>query len=409
MGKASFKYAWVLDKSRAERERGITIDLSLCKFETPKFMVNIIDAPGHRDYIKNTITGASQADCAILVMSADTGEFETGVENGGQTREHLLQAFTLGVRNLIVAVNKMDATRWNEDRFNEIIKETSFFAKKVGYNPKTIAFVPISGFHGDNMLEESPNMSWYKGWTKEQRAGVIKGKTLLDAIDAVEPVPFYTVTDKPLRLPIRKVEETETGTVLVGRIETGTMHPGMVLTIAPTDIVANVEYIEMDGGEVNTGIAGEHVSVHVTITNGEGNIRPGYVAGDIQNDPPESVASFNAQLAILNHPGEISAGYTAMVDCLTAHVPCRISSILHKMDRRTGRPTEQSPHSIRAGEMAVVELVPTKRMCVEPHSKNPFLGRFIVRDESSTVGVGTITDVKFGTVDDADEDDDDEY
>ncbi|KAK6814794.1 hypothetical protein RU639_009648 [Aspergillus parasiticus] len=412
LGKASFKYAWVLDKLRAERERGITIDISLCTFETPKYAVTVIDAPGHRDYIKNTITGASQADCAILVTSAVTGEFEAGVDQGGQARQHLVLAFTLGVRQLIVAVNKMDITRWSEDRYNEIVKEISTFEKKIGYNPKATAFVPISGFYGDNMLEESLNMSWFKGWTKEVKGGyTVKGKTLLDAIDAVEPSSHHNATNKPLRLPIRDVKEVpDIGTVLVGRIETGTITPGMELTIAPANITAEVLSIERNNEELHAGHAGEHVSVHITEVEEE--IRPGYVAGDPNNDPPESVASFNAQVIILSHSGEISPGYTATVDCLTAHIPCRLSRILHKKDRRTGRPTEQSPDSIRAGDCAIVEMVPTKPMCVEPYSKNPCLGRFIIREESCTVGVGTVQSVEFGTVEDEsdeyDEDDEDD-
>src|SRR3954470_12916699 len=187
MNKRSFKYAWVLDKLKAERERGITIDIALWKFETPKYMVTVIDAPGHRDFIKNMITGTSQADCAILIIAAGTGEFEAGISKDGQTREHALLAYTLGVKQLIVAVNKMDTTSWSEERFNEIVKEVSGFIKRVGYNPKTVAFVPISGWHGDNMLEDSANMTWFKGWEKEIKGGKAKGKTLLEAIDSIEP------------------------------------------------------------------------------------------------------------------------------------------------------------------------------------------------------------------------------
>ena len=152
---ASFKYAWVLDKLKAERERGITIDIALWKFETPRYMVTVIDAPGHRDFIKNMITGTSQADCAILIIATGIGEFEAGISKDGQTREHALLAFTLGVRQIIVACNKMDTCKWSEDRFNEIVKETTNFIKKVGYNPKAVPFVPISGWHGDNMLVAS--------------------------------------------------------------------------------------------------------------------------------------------------------------------------------------------------------------------------------------------------------------
>ena len=164
LGKGSFKYAWVLDKLKAERERGITIDIALWKFETPKYQVTVIDAPGHRDFIKNMITGTSQADCAILIIAGGVGEFEAGISKDGQTREHALLAFTLGVRQLIVAVNKMDSVKWDESRFQEIVKETSNFIKKVGYNPKTVPFVPISGWNGDNMIEATTNAPWYKGW-----------------------------------------------------------------------------------------------------------------------------------------------------------------------------------------------------------------------------------------------------
>merc|ERR1719259_571750 len=171
MGKGSFKYAWVLDKLKAKRERGITIDIALWKFQTENYYVTIIDAPGHRDFIKNMITGTSQADCAVLIVAAGHGEFEAGISKDGQTREHALLAFTLGVKQLIVGVNKMDTTEppYSQARFEEITKEVSNFIKKVGYNPAAVPFVPISGWHGDNMLETSKNMSWYKGWRSSVR------------------------------------------------------------------------------------------------------------------------------------------------------------------------------------------------------------------------------------------------
>jgi len=205
MGKGSFKYAWVLDKLKAERERGITIDIALWKFETAKFYITIIDAPGHRDFIKNMITGTSQADCAVLVVACGTGEFEAGISKNGQTREHALLAQTLGVKQLIVACNKMDTTEppFSEARYNEVMTEVSNYIKKIGYNPKTVAFVPISGFNGDNMIEPSSNMPWYKGWAIERKEGNATGKTLLEALDSI--VPPSRPTDKPLRLPLQDV------------------------------------------------------------------------------------------------------------------------------------------------------------------------------------------------------------
>merc|ERR1719295_282793 len=201
MGKGSFKDAWVLDKLKAERERGITIDIALWKFETPKYYVTIIDAPGHRDFIKNMITGISQADCGVLIIASGVGEFEAGISKNGQTREHALLAYTLGVKQLIVGVNKMDSTEppYSKARFEEIQKEVSGFIKKVGYNPAAVAFVPISGWHGDNMLETSTNMDWFKGWKVERKEGNASGTTLLGALDSI--IPPTRPTDKPLRLP----------------------------------------------------------------------------------------------------------------------------------------------------------------------------------------------------------------
>ena len=230
----------MLDKLKAERERGITIDIALWKFETPKYYVTVIDAPGHRDFIKNMITGTSQADCAVLIIASGTGEFEAGISKDGQTREHALLAYTLGVRQMIVALNKMDTVKFDQGRYNEIVKEVSNFIKKVGYNPASVPFVPISGFNGDNMIEPSPNCSWYSGWTKESKAtGKSSGKTLLEAIDAIDPPS--RPTDKPLRLPLQDVYKIGgIGTVPVGRVETGVIKPGMVVTFAPAGVTTEV-------------------------------------------------------------------------------------------------------------------------------------------------------------------------
>merc|ERR1711994_843676 len=202
-GKGSFKYAWVLDKLKAERERGITIDIALWKFETPKYYVTIIDAPGHRDFIKNMITGTSQADCGVLIVAAGVGEFEAGISKNGQTREHALLAYTLGVKQMMVGINKMDSTepKYSEARYKEIVKEVSSYVKKIGYNPKSIPFVPISGWHGDNMIEKTTNMPWYKGWNKEVKEGKFSGYTLFEALDAI--IPPTRPSDKALRLPLQ--------------------------------------------------------------------------------------------------------------------------------------------------------------------------------------------------------------
>ncbi|OLL25066.1 Elongation factor 1-alpha [Neolecta irregularis DAH-3] len=391
LGKGSFKYAWVLDKLKAERERGITIDIALWKFETPKYQVTVIDAPGHRDFIKNMITGTSQADAAILVIAGGTGEFEAGISKDGQTREHALLAYTLGVKQIIVAVNKMDTVQYSESRFQEIVKETSNFIKKVGYNPKNVAFVPISGWHGDNMLEPSPNIAWFKGWEKETKAGVVKGKTLLEAIDSIEP-PSRPV-EKPLRLPLQDVYKIGgIGTVPVGRVESGVIKAGMVVTFAPSNVTTEVKSVEMHHEQLVEGLPGDNVGFNVKNVSVK-EIRRGNVCGDSKNDPPKGCDSFNAQVIILNHPGQIGAGYAPVLDCHTAHIACKFAELIEKIDRRTGKTIEASPKFVKSGDACIAKLVPSKPMCVEAFTDYAPLGRFAVRDMRQTVAVGVIKSV----------------
>ncbi|KAJ3169065.1 translation elongation factor EF-1 alpha [Irineochytrium annulatum] len=393
-GKSSFKYAWVMDKLKAERERGITIDIALWKFETPKYYVTVIDAPGHRDFIKNMITGTSQADCAILIIASGTGEFEAGISKDGQTREHALLAFTLGVRQLIVAMNKMDTTNWSQSRFDEIKKEVSGFIKKVGYNPKTVPFIPISGWHGDNMLEPSANAPWFKGWEKEVKGSdkPLTGKTLLDAIDAIEPPT--RPTEKPLRLPLQDVYKIGgIGTVPVGRVESGIIKAGMVVTFAPVGVQTEVKSVEMHHEVLEQGVPGDNVGFNVKNVSVK-DIRRGNVASDSKNDPAKGAASFNAQVIVLNHPGQISAGYSPVLDCHTAHIACKFAELLEKIDRRTNKKLEDAPKFVKSGDVAIVKLIPTKPMAVEAYSEYPPLGRFAVRDMRQTVAVGVIKSVE---------------
>lgn len=393
MGKGSFKYAWVLDKLKAERERGITIDIALWKFETEKYYVTIIDAPGHRDFIKNMITGTSQADCAVLIVAAGTGEFEAGISKNGQTREHALLAFTLGVKQLIIGVNKMDSTEppYSETRFEEIKTEVSNYIKKIGYNPKAVAFVPISGWHGDNMLEASTKMAWYKGFEIEFNKEKGKGKTLLEALDSIQPPS--RPTDKPLRLPLQDVYKIGgIGTVPVGRVETGVLKPGMVVTFAPTGLTTEVKSVEMHHEQLQEAVPGDNVGFNVKNVSVK-EIKRGNVAGDSKNDPPKSTDTFNAQVIILNHPGEIHAGYSPVLDCHTAHIACKFSELLEKIDRRSGKKLEDNPKMVKSGDACIAELTPSKPMCVESYADYPPLGRFAVRDMRQTVAVGIIKSV----------------
>jgi elongation factor 1-alpha len=401
MGKGSFKYAWVLDKLKAERERGITIDIALWKFQTKKYYCTVIDAPGHRDFIKNMITGTSQADCAVLIVASSTGEFEAGISKNGQTREHALLAYTLGVKQLIVAVNKMDNTEppYSETRFREIEKEVNSFIKKVGYNPKSVPFVPISGWHGDNMIEASANMGWYKGWNteitkKEKQASktiALKGVTLLDALDAIQPPA--RPTDKALRLPLQDVYKIGgIGTVPVGRVETGILKPGTVVTFCPANISTEVKSVEMHHESLPEAVPGDNVGFNVKNVSVK-EIKRGMVAGDSKNDPPKQAENFTAQVIVLNHPGEIHAGYAPVLDCHTAHIACKFGELIEKIDRRSGKKLEDNPKMVKSGDAAIIKLIPSKPMCVESFSDYPPLGRFAVRDMKQTVAVGVIKGV----------------
>jgi len=394
MGKGSFKYAWVLDKLKAERERGITIDIALWKFETTKYYVTVIDAPGHRDFIKNMITGTSQADCAVLIVAAGTGEFEAGISKNGQTREHALLCYTLGVKQLIVAVNKMDSTEppFSEARFTEIVKEVSTYTKKVGYNPKAIAFVPISGWHGDNMLEKSERMKWFKGWNVERKEGNASGTTLFEALDSI--LPPKRPTDKALRLPLQDVYKIGgIGTVPVGRVETGTMKPGLVATFAPANISTEVKSIEMHHESIAEALPGDNVGFNVKNVSVK-EIKRGMVCGDSKNNPPKEAQSFNAQVIIMNHPGQIHPGYSPVLDCHTAHIACKFAELLQKIDRRSGKVLEENPKFVKSGDAAIAKLVPSKKMVVESYTEFPPLGRFAVRDMKQTVAVGVVKSVE---------------
>jgi len=387
LGKSSFKYAWVLDKLKAERERGITIDIALWKFESPKFYFTIIDAPGHRDFIKNMITGTSQADVAILIVASGQGEFEAGISKEGQTREHALLAFTLGVKQMIVCTNKMDDSSVNyaEARYTEIKDEVSAYLKKVGYKPAKVPFIPISGWNGDNMIDRSKNMDWYKG------------PTLLEALDNVNPPK--RPTEKPLRLPLQDVYKIGgIGTVPVGRVETGILKAGMVVTMAPVQISTEVKSVEMHHQVLPEAVPGDNVGFNVKNVSVK-EIRRGFVCSDSKNDPASGAENFTAQVIVMNHPGEIKNGYSPVLDCHTAHVACKFAKITEKLDRRTGATAEKDPQSVKSGDGCIVTLEPTKPMVVESFESYPPLGRFAVRDMRQTVAVGVIKGVEKKPVD----------
>merc|ERR1712180_94520 len=281
-----------------------------------------------------------------------------------------------GVKQMIVAINKMDSTAppYSEARFKEIQGEVEKYIKKVGYNPKTVAFVPISGWHGDNMLEESGNMSWFKGWEIERKEGNAKGTTLFQAMDSI--LPPTRPTDKALRLPLQDVYKIGgIGTVPVGRVETGILKPAMVVTFAPSNITTECKSVEMHHESLTEALPGDNVGFNVKNVSVK-DIKRGNVAGDSKTDPPRGAKMFHAQVIILNHPGEIKNGYSPVLDCHTAHIACKFHELLEKVDRRSGKKLEDNPKFVKSGDAAMVDLIPSKSMCVESFSDYPPLGRF---------------------------------
>ncbi len=380
-GKEDMKYAWFLDRLKEERERGVTIALSFMKFETPKYYWTIIDAPGHRDFVKNMITGASQADAALLVVSAKKGEFEAGMSPEGQTREHIILARTMGLDQMIVAINKMDATEppWSEARYKEVVSVISKFMKGLGFKVDAIPFVPVSAWYGDNLINRSANMPWYKG------------PTLVEALDHVKEPP--KPVDKPLRIPIQEVYSISgVGTVPVGRVETGRLRVGDRIVFMPPGKVGEVRSIEMHHERLDEALPGDNIGFNVRGVSKE-DVKRGDVAGHLTN-PPTVVEEFTARTFVVWHPTAISVGYTPVIHAHTASVAARITEIVGRLDPKTGQIAEKNPQFIKAGDSAIVKFKPIKPMVVEKFSDFPQLGRFAMRDMGKTIGIGVVMDVK---------------
>ncbi len=371
LGKGTFEFAWVMDALKEERERGLTIDIAHRKFQTPKNYFTIIDAPGHRDFVKNMITGTSQADAAVLVVSA-----KDGVQP--QTKEHSFLAKTLGVPSLIVVVNKMDAVDYSQDTYNKVKGELEKLLGSIGYKVDQIPFIPVSAYVGDNLKDKSDKMSWYKG------------DSFLSLLDTLKPPE--KPTDKPLRLPIQDVYTiTGVGTVPVGRVETGVMKPGQKVVFMPSGVTGEIKTIEMHHENLPQAIPGDNVGFNVRGI-GKKDVKKGDVLGTPDSVPPV-VEEFTAQIVVLQHPSAITVGYTPVLHVHTAQVACTFTELVKKVDPKTGQATEEKPQFLKAGDVAVVKLKPTKLLSLESAKDFPQLGRFAVRDMGQTVAAGMVTAV----------------
>ncbi len=374
LGKGGFEFAFVMDNLKEERERGVTIDLAHKKFDTQKYSFTIIDAPGHRDFIKNMITGASQADAAVLVVSSE------GVM--AQTKEHAFLCRTLGVQQMIVACNKMDVVKYEEGKYTTVKEGVTKLLKGVGYKTDEIKFIPISALKGDNVAKKSENMAWYKG------------PTILEALDLLkEP---EKPTDLPLRLAIQDVYNiTGIGVVPVGRIETGKMKIGDKVIIMPAregkGVTGEVKTIEMHHEQLQEAGAGDNVGFNVRGINKQ-DIARGDVLGHIDN-PPSVATEFTAQMVILNHPTVVTVGYTPVFHIHTAQIACQITEITKKINPATGEVLQENPDFVKNGEACIVKLKPMQPLVIEKQKEIPQMARFAVRDSGQTVAAGMCIDL----------------
>ena len=369
--KETFEFAFAMDRLKEERERGVTIDIMHQKFETAKFYFTLIDAPGHRDFVKNMITGASQADAAILVCSAKEGIQE-------QTKEHVFLLKVLGVQQIVAAINKMDSVSYDKAKYEATKADVEKLLKSVGYDISKIHFVPTSGYMGDNVAKKSTNMSWYNG------------PTLVELLDTL--VQPKLPTDKPLRLPVQDVYTiTGIGTVPVGRVETGIMKVNDTIVFEPSGVKGEVKTIEMHHEQVQQAQPGDNIGFSVRGVD-KGAIKRGDVAGH-PNNPPTVAKEFTAQIIVLQHPNVITKGYTPVFHIHTSQIACKITEIQKKLDPKTGAVLQENPDFIKAGDAAIIKCVPSKPIVIESSKVIPELGRFAIRDMGMTVAAGVCLDV----------------
>ncbi len=374
-GKAGFEFAYIMDKIKEERERGVTIDLAYKKIMTQKWQITIIDAPGHRDFVKNMITGASQADAAFLVIAAPAGVQP-------QTTEHLWLLRTMGVKNICVAVNKMDAVEYSEDKFNKVKEDVSALLNQVGIKSENTTFIACSGLKGDNIVKKSDKMAWYKG------------PTIMEQFDLFEAPELPT--NLPMRMPVQDVYEiTGIGTVPVGKIETGIMKVGQKVKVLPgrtgDGIAGEVKTIEMHHEQMPEAIAGDNVGINIRGV-GKKDLARGDVICEAENPIP-IVEEFIAQIAVINHQTVLAKGYTPVFHVHTAQVPCQFVELIEQIDPKTGQVIKENPDFLKNGDVAKVRIKPQGNLALETQKENPFTSRFAVRDAGSTVAAGMCIEI----------------
>jgi len=422
LGKDSFLFAFFLDRSKDERARGVTIVCTTKEFFTDSYHYTIIDAPGHRDFIKNMISGASQADVALLMVPANKGGFETSIAKGnhkkgeiqGQTRQHARLCHLLGIEQLIVGINKMDdnSVNWSEDRYNEIQTEVDKMLTKIGYKTKKIPFIPMAGFLGDNLTKKSEKMPWYKGFEVKTKKATATGFTLIDALDKVISPPKRT-EDKPFRMPVSGVYKIKgVGDVITGRVEQGSINPGVNVRFYPTNVTGKAFSIEMHHKNVDLAHSGDNVGVNIKGLSKDNMPHVGDVMciddPKLDPEPPKAAKEFTALVFVQDHPGQLKAaipdtknkeelkgGFTPSVHIRTAKAPCQLLLIKWKIGKATNNQKVEKPLYIEAGDQAEVVFRPSLPIVVQTFDECKPLGRIAAMDSNSLIMLGKVTEVVY--------------
>lgn len=404
-GKSSFAFAYYMDKDKAERERGVTINCTTKEFFTDSYHYTIVDAPGHRDYIKNMINGAGCADVALLLVPAESGGFETAIAKGdhgsgevqGQTRQHARLLGLLGIEKLIVGVNKMDSCDWSEQRFNEIKEEMTKMITQAGFKPKQVAFIPYSGFKGENMVDRTDKMPWYKGWKANiSKDEVVEGHTLYDALEKLVKPP-KRFPDRDVRIPINGIYKIKgVGDVITGRVEQGIINAGDTVRIAPRGLDnLKVFSIEMHHKTWPNAKPGDNIGMNIKGLDKTNMPKVGDVISLQKDQILEAVESFTAQIAVQEHPGQLKPGFSPGVYVRTGKSSCKMATINWKIGKKTGNEKQDNPPFLEQGESAEVEFIPQQPIYLEKFDSCAGLGRIAVMDSNQLVMLGKVTDVKY--------------
>jgi elongation factor 1-alpha len=411
LGKSSFAFAFYMDRQKEERERGVTISCTTKEFFTDRWHYTIIDAPGHRDFIKNMISGAAQADVCLLMVPAD-GNFTTAIQKGdhkaneiqGQTRQHARLINLLGVKQLIVGINKMDSdvAGYKEERYTEIANEMKHMLVKVGWKPdfveQSVPVLPISGWMGDNLLKQSDNMKWWKGQDVMRGADKIHVHTLVDALNDFVVMPERK-TNVPMRLPISGAYKIKgVGDVLAGRVEQGEVKPGDEVVFMPTHTTANpcpgkVFTVEMHHKRVEKAGPGDNVGMNMKGLNKDNMPRTGDVMILKSDSSMKHLANFTAQIQTLDIPGEVKAGYSPIGFVRCGRSACRIKEINWKVGKETGGKKLEAPHSLKANEMAQIVFEPQQPLVVDSFKSCEGLSRIAFLDGNTAVMLGKVVAV----------------